>query len=302
MNRRQFLQSSIPAFGAAALAGCKTGHGIIPRGFDISIAEWSYHKALFAKKMDHLDFPKVTRQVHGLGGIELVNQFFKDKVRDQSYLAEFKRRAEGEGTRILLIMIDGEGALGDPDALKRRQAVENHHKWADAAKFFGCHSIRVNAETNGIGGWDDQMKRAAEGLAALSGYCGQLGLNCIVENHGHLSSHGLWLSGVMRTVNRPNCGTLPDFGNFALGNNTWYDRYQGVQELMPFAKAVSAKSYDFDAQGNCVETDYRRMMRIVLDAGYHGFVGIEYEGEKLGEKEGIDATKRLLERVRSELT
>ncbi|MCW5560074.1 MAG: TIM barrel protein, partial [Verrucomicrobiae bacterium] len=182
-----------------------------------------------------------------------------------------------------------------------RQAVLNHHKWADAAKYFGGHSIRVNAATGGVGSEVEQQDRAAEGLSQLSEYCATLGLNCIVENHGGLSSNGEWLAGVMRKVGKSNCGTLPDFGNFQIKEGEWYDRYLGVEQLMPFAKAVSAKSYNFDAAGNCVETDYSRMMKIVTGAGYRGFVGIEYEGEILGEREGILATKRLLERVRSQL-
>ena len=321
MNRRHFIEASAMA-GAAALtgtlaSGCsgaprawKPGadHASAvnrpPRGqkFGISLAEWSLHKTLFAKKLDHLDFPKAARRDFGIEAIELVNQFFKDKATDAAYLAEFKKRSEGEGVRILLIMVDGEGALGDPNPVQRRKAVANHHKWAQAAKALGCHSIRVNAETQGVGGWEEQEKRAADGLAQLSDYCAGLGLNCIVENHGHLSSHGQWLAGVMRRVNKPNCGTLPDFGNFLIDDKgTWYDRYQGVAELMPFAKAVSAKSHDFDAAGNCIQTDYRRMLKVVLDAGYRGFVGIEYEGDKLPEADGIKATKVLLERVRAEL-
>jgi L-ribulose-5-phosphate 3-epimerase len=315
-SRRQFLAGSA-ALAALAAAGCQNSQpnvlvssrssaapGAGSAGapwFRISLAEWSYHKALFGKKMTHLDFPVVTRRDHGLEAVELVNQFFKDQAKDQAHLTEFKRRCDGEGVRVLLIMIDGEGALGDPDAAKRRKAVENHHKWAEAAKFFGGHSIRVNAETNDTGSFEEQQKRAADGLGQLSEYCGKLGLNCIVENHGHLSSNGAWLAGVMRLVGKPNCGTLPDFGNFQIRPGEIYDRYQGVEEMMPFAKAVSAKSYDFDAAGNCLETDYSRMMKIVKDAGYRGWLGIEYEGERLGEREGIEKTRLLLERVRQEL-
>lgn len=301
MNRRSFLGQSSLAL-AAAMTGCATASKTGKPLFKISLAEWSLHKALFAKKMDHLDFPKVARREFDIHAIELVNQFFKDKTGDAGYLRDFKSRAEGEGVSMLLIMCDGEGALGDPDASKRRKAVENHHKWADTARFFGCHSIRVNAETHGVGSFEEQQKRAADGLRSLSEYCGKLRLNCIVENHGHLSSNGAWLTGVMRAVNMPNCGILPDFGNFQIAPGQWYDRYQGVSEMMPFAKAVSAKSNDFDAQGNCVETDYRRMLKIVLAAGYRGHLGIEYEGEKLSESEGILATKRLLEKIRTELS
>jgi L-ribulose-5-phosphate 3-epimerase len=300
MNRRSFLQHTVLASSALAF-GCASLTSKKPL-YQISLAEWSLNKALFGKKLDHLDFPKTARQDYGIDAIELVNQFFMKKATDQAYLGEFKQRANTEGVKILLIMCDGEGALGDPDPAKRRQAVENHHKWADAAKFFGCHSIRVNADAKGAGSFEEQQKRAAEGLRALSEYCGKLGLNCIVENHGGLSSNGAWLAGVMKVVNLPNCGTLPDFGNFVVSPGKEYDRYQGVAEMMPYAKAVSAKAHSFDAQGNCVETDYRRMMKIVLDAGYHGFLGIEYEGNKLSEPEGIRATKKLLETVRDELS
>ncbi len=292
--------SGLVGTGCASRQGASSTRSFLSRepAYEISLAQWSLNKAIFGGEIDPLDFAKVSRQEYDISAIELVNQFYKDKAADQAYLSELKRRADGEGVKILLIMCDGEGALGDPNSDQRRQAVENHHKWADTAKYLGCHSIRVNADTRNIGGWDSQKLRAADGLRQLSEYCAPLGLNCIVENHGGLSSHGLWLAGVMEEVNLPNCGTLPDFGNFSLGNDSWYDRYQGVKELMPYAKAVSAKAHDFDADGNCVETDYVRMMQIVMDAGYRGYVGIEYEGSTLSERDGILATKALLERVR----
>jgi len=303
ITRRSFVAASSAAAGLALSPILSSLRAVDPKPplFKISLAEWSLNKALFGKKLDHLDFPKTAKQDYGIDAIELVNQFFMKNAKDGAYLGDFKKRADDLGVRILLIMCDGEGALGDPDESKRTQAVENHYKWADAAKFFGCHSIRVNADAKGKGSFEEQQKRAADGLHRLSEYCARLGLNCIVENHGGLSSNGKWLAGVMKMVSLPNCGTLPDFGNFALGDGKEYDRYLGVTELMPFAKAVSAKSNNFDAQGNCVETDYRRMMKIVLDAGYHGYLGIEYEGNKLSEPEGIRATKKLLENVREEL-
>jgi len=303
-TRRIFIRNSLVAAGTAVLAPAASHLLAAERRlpFMISLAEWSLHKALFAKKLDHLDFPKTAKQDYGIEAIELVNQFFKDKARDQDYLAEFKKRADGLGVKILLIMVDGEGALGEPDAAKRKQAVENHYKWLEAAKFFNCHSIRVNAETGGVGTPDEQAERAADGLRQLSQFASKHGLNVIVENHGGLSSNGAWLAGVMKKVNLPNCGTLPDFGNFRIKEGEEYDRYKGVAEMMPFAKAVSAKSHDFDAEGNETHTDYPRMMKIVLEAGYKGFVGIEYEGNKLGEPEGIRATKTLLDRIQKEIS
>jgi L-ribulose-5-phosphate 3-epimerase len=200
----------------------------------------------------------------------------------------------------VLIMIDEEGALGGMDEARRKQAVENHYKWVEAARFLGCHSIRVNAQSEGR--FEDQLERAADGLRRLTEFGAEHQINVIVENHGGMSSNGVWLASVIKKVNHTRCGTLPDFGNFNLGNGQQYDRYKGVQELMPFAKGVSAKSNDFDEQGNEIRIDYRRMMKIVLDAGYRGHVGIEYSGDRLSEPEGIRATKRLLERLRAELS
>jgi len=322
MNRRKFLQHSAQLAGSIgltglagqALFGCQKSDSSADKQsaassaasplFKISLAEWSLHKTIFASQLDNLDFAKTAKNDYGIEAIEFVNQCFKDKAKDMAYLQELKNRAEGEGVRMLLIMCDNEGQLGDPDAAKRTEAVENHYKWADAAKFLGCHSIRVNAAS--AGSFEEQQKLAADGLGRLTEYGAKLDLNVIVENHGGLSSNGEWLSGVMKMVNNPRCGTLPDFGNFCLkyadnGCAEEYDRYKGVQELMPFAKAVSAKSHEFDASGNEIHTDYMRMMKIVLDAGYHGFVGIEYEGPTLSEPDGIRATKKLLEKVREEL-
>lgn len=272
--------------------------------FRISIAQWSLHKLLFANEMTNLDFAKEARAM-GFEAIEYVNAFFKDKATDAAYLAEMNKRAKDEGVTQLLIMCDGEGNLGDPDEAQRHKAVENHRKWLEAAKTLGCHSIRVNAASSGT--WDEQQKLAADGLRRLCELAEPLDLNVLVENHGGLSSNGAWLAGVMEKTAHPRVGTLPDFGNFCMDwsrrddPEAWYDRYQGTRELMPHAKAVSAKSYDFDEQGNDTQTDYRRMMRIVKDAGYRGWVGVEYEGSQLPPREGSLATKRLLERVREQL-
>ena len=258
-----------------------------------------FRSTLFGNKLDHLDFAKVTKEEFGISAVEYVNQFFKDKAEDAAYLAEMNKRASDLGVKQLLIMIDGEGNLGDANLHKRAEAVKRHYKWVDAGKTLGCHSIRVNAASSGS--YEDQVHRAADGLRALSEYAKEAGLNVIVENHGGLSSNGQWLASVIEKVGLDNCGTLPDFGNFNIGGGQHYDRYQGIKELMPFAKGVSAKSHDFDDQGNEIHTDYLKMLKIVLDAGYRGFVGIEYEGGKIEEAEGILATKKLLERVREQL-
>lgn len=299
IRRRDFLKASA-TIAAAGLVGPLVKAEDKKPLLEISLAEWSLHRTINGGKLDNLDFAKAAKHDYGINAIEFVNQFFKDKAKNTEYLTELKKRAHGEGVKMLLIMCDGEGALGDADEKKRQTAVENHFKWVEAAKFLGCHSIRVNAQSSGS--YDEQVERAADGLRKLSEFGDQHGLNVIVENHGGLSSNGEWLAKVMKKVDHKRCGTLPDFGNFRVSKDEMYDRYKGVTELMPFAKAVSAKSHDFNEAGDETHTDYLKMMKIVLAAGYHGYVGIEYEGGKLSEPEGIRATKKLLERVLAELS
>ena len=331
-NRREFLKKTALITGGCSMLGLVfsslTGCSKKQPLFKISLAEWSLNKSLYGKStklssaewshllatdpssllqgdVDHLDFAKIARQNFGLDAVEYVNTFFFNKATNIDYLNEMKMIADGEGVKSLLIMCDSEGALGDPNKGARKEAVENHYKWVDAASYLGCHSIRVNAQSEGK--FDEQIKLVSSGLSRLTEYGTKNDINIIVENHGGLSGNGKWLSSIMEIVDHPRCGTLPDFGNFYLGTwenkgDEWYDRYLGTRELMPYAKAVSAKSHNFNSDGTEKETDYFRMMKIVLDAGYRGYIGIEYEGSELNEMDGILATKHLLERARDELT
>lgn len=299
VSRRTFLTTAAATASLAAIAPSTLFGQAAPAGgktplFTISLAEWSLHKELQAKALDNLDFAKVTREVFNIDAIEYVNQFFKDKAEDAAYLAELNKRAKDYHVYQHLIMCDGEGNLGDPDAAKRTKAVENHYRWVTAARTLGCATIRVNAASAGTP--DEQMKLAADGLRRLTEFAAQHQINVVVENHGGNSSRGDWLSGVMKLVNHPRCGTLPDFGNFYE-----YDRYQGVADLMPFAKAVSAKTHDFDEKGDETTKDYRRLLKTMLAANFHGWVGIEYEGNRLPERDGIAASLKMLVRLRDEL-
>ena len=303
-SRRLFLKSAVAASAATAVCGGLSYGQAASKDapFKISLAEWSLHRTLRdeSKGLTNLDFPRVAKEEFGINAVEFVNQFFKDKAKDEAYLSELKQRCEDQGVNSLLIMVDGEGQLGNPDEQARTEAVENHHKWVDAAKFLGCHSVRVNAAS--AGSYEEQQKLAADGLRRLSEYAKPRGLNVLVENHGGLSSNGQWLAGTIEMVGMGNCGTLPDFGNFRIREGQVYDRYQGVKELMPYAKAVSAKSYNFDESGHENTIDFFKMMDIVLSHGYHGHVGIEYEGNQIGEYEGIRKTKALLEEVAAKVS
>jgi L-ribulose-5-phosphate 3-epimerase len=312
-TRRHFLKLATTA-AAASLAGAAKAAGGKEPPFKVSLAEWSLNKGMFkrggAEPLEHLDFAKIARSLD-IGGIEYVNQMFFDKAEDKAYLGEMKSRQEGEGVKGLLIMCDREGNLGDPDEAKRKQTVQNHLKWLDAAAFLGCHSIRVNAASDPKLSNDEQKKLAAEGLHALCVEGDKRGLFVVVENHGGLSSHGKWLTGVMTAADHPRVGILPDFGNFYTNrdNGELYNPYQGLREFMPWVKqAVSAKAYDWDTGAGKFYTedrrepreitlDFERLIGIVVKAGYKGYIGIEYEGQKHTEIEGIKRTKQALDEL-----
>jgi sugar phosphate isomerase/epimerase len=304
-DRRSFLKQAGAVTGGLAiaphlLAQPSKGDPL----FKISLAQWSHNRAFFGRgggeKKDPLKFAEISKKDYQIDAIEYVNQFYRDKKKDDAYLKDLKKVADDNQVVSVLIMCDGEGALGHADEKQRQTAVDNHKRWVEWAKFLGCHSIRVNAQSSGT--YEEQLGRAADGLRKLAEFSATMGISTIVENHGGLSSNGAWLAAVMKKVDHKHCGTLPDFGNFRVGKGEEYDRYKGVDELMPFAKGVSAKSHDFDEKGNETQTDYRKMMDIVVRKHkYHGFVGIEYEGGKISEADGIRATKKLLETVRAEI-
>ena len=313
LNRKEFIKrlglfsaGAIVAPGFIAGCGAKETDELF---FDFSLAEWSFHQPLFDGKITHMDFPSVAKEKFDIQAVEYVNQFFKDKAKDTSYLDELNKRCNDLGVDQLLIMVDGEGDLAVNDNKARNEAITNHYKWIEAANYLGCHSIRVNLFGDGT---KDEIKTAAvDSLGKLAEYATDYDVNVIVENHGGWSSDADWLVGVMKQVDMDNCGTLPDFGNFCIereGGARWeaqcieeYDRYDGVQKMMPYAKGVSAKSYAFNEQGQETTIDYKKMLQIVKDAGFNGHIGIEYEGQELSPEEGVRATKKLLTTLGQEI-
>lgn len=316
-TRRQFLvQSSSAALLAAA--ACKSAssapdavdahapdpHALDPHSkgvlFKISLAQWSLHRALRGGQLAALDFPLVARRDYGIDTVEYVNTFYAEHKADDAYWKQLAKRCADQGVTSRLIMIDSEGSLGAASEAERKQAIANHRRWLEIAGQLRCKAIRVNAY--GEGSPAEHKRRAAASLHALGELGAQFGLYVIVENHGGVTSNGAWMAELMRASAHQRVGTLPDFGNFTLAEGQLYDRYTGVREMMPWARAVSAKSFDFDARGEETTIDYRRMLKIVLTAGYHEHFGIEYEGDRLSEHDGIVATKKLLETIRAELS
>lgn len=296
LSRRRFIQQHA-AFGLAATAAAASG---VTRAadtaeplFKISLAQWTINRELRSGKIENLDFAKVAHD-HGIFAVEYVNQFFMDKARDTKYLDEMKRRAADLGVKSLLIMCDREGNIGDPDPQRRNKTVDNHRKWLDAASHLGCHSIRVNAGSAGT--WEEQVERAADGLSKLVELGAKQKLNVIVENHGGLSSNADWLAEVITKVGHPRCGTLPDFGNFRIKPGESYDSYRGIKKLMKWAQGVSVKDRVWDDNGKQAPLDFVRMLKIVLDAGFHGYCGIEFGGYQ-----GLANSRKKLEEAREKL-
>lgn len=261
----------------------------------ISLAQWSLHRAYKEGQLDPMDFARYTREQFGIAGIEYVNQFYRSKARDGAWVMELRRRADDAGVVSVLIMVDAEGVLGSPSAVEREKSVQAHRRWLDAAATLGCHSIRVNAHSEGDAA--TQLALCADGIGRLCEYAAASGLAVLIENHGGESCHGDWVATLVRRIGLPNCGTLPDFGNFKCADGTMMDRYAGVEAMIPFARRLSAKSHDFDERGEESSTDFARMLAIARGAGYTGWVGAEYEGNRLSEPQGIVATRDLLLRL-----
>lgn len=333
MKRRIFIRNSSQAgiaFGILGLYACKqekkskeatdtadTEMMSATPFFKLSLAQWSVHRMIQDGSMDPYSFAEKAKE-WGFTGLEYVSQLYSKELEAAGYSEEamkaFVERSNAEakkhGLSNVLIMVDREGDIATSDPEQRKQAVENHYKWVDAAEAMGCHAIRVNLSGNDIP--EEWVANSVDGLKSLSSYAKDKGIEVIVENHGGLSSNAMLLAEVMNKVGMDNCGTLPDFGNFCIRRNDpedytkgcaeQYDIYKGVTELMPYAKAVSAKSHDFDKDGNETEIDYAKMLQIVKNAGYTGFIGVEYEGTVLSEVEGIMATKNLLINAAKKLT
>ena len=308
-TRRQFVKQSL--FSASALLVQPSFiKELSASGLEISLAQWSLHRALEAGKVTNLQFPSIAKNDFGIGAVEYVNQFFGDKkkdfkaaAKDTAYLTELLKRSKDAGVVNHLIMVDDEGSLAIPDDKERLTAVDNHKKWIDAAKFLGCRTVRVNL--HGSGETNAKKTASIDSLSRLGEYAKPMNINVVVENHGSDSSKGFWIAEVMKQVNKSNVGTLPDFGNFCIshpwgttqdGCNDEYDRYKGIEEMLPFAKGVSAKTYDFDNNGEQPKMDYKRLLDIVKKSGFKGYIGVEFEGNTQSEEDGIRKTKSLIEK------
>lgn len=307
MSRRKFIQQSGQAIaGLTVLPGFSSlSAGINDQQLSISLAQWSLHRSFEKGTLDPSNFASIASKDYGISAVEYVNGFYLKHSTDEAFWQQMNQKALDHDVTNLLIMVDSEGDLGNPSDKKRNTAVENHYKWIHAAKLMNCHSIRVNAF--GQGSRKDLRNALIDGLGKLTAYAAQQNINVLIENHGLHTSDAPFIKEIIEQVSSPYLGTLPDFGNWctsvewgSIQNDTCkspFDLYDGVQTFLPYAKGVSAKSYDFDANGNETRIDYRRMIQLVKQAGFSGHIGIEYEGNQLSEPDGIRATYALLKKL-----
>lgn len=309
-NRRTFVKNALLSAGALLLQPSLRAMGAGAPQLKISLAQWSLHRTLKAGKLLNSDFPAKARNEFGIDAVEYVCQFFGDRKMDwreaaasKTYLAQLLQRSKDAGVYNHLIMVDEEGELALPHDTERLAGVENHKKWVEAAAFLGCRTVRVNL--HGDGATDAKLTASVDSLGRLGDFAKSMNINIVTENHGSDSSKGSWMAAVMKQVSRPNVGTLPDFGNFCIshpwgttqnGCDEAYDRYKGIAEMLPYAKGVSAKTYDFDASGGQPLMDYKKLIGLVKQSGFSGYIGIEFEGNTQPEEEGIRKTKALLEK------
>lgn len=310
-SRRSFIKKT--ALGTAGLTtaaafplslnSCQLNSMALPK---ISLAQWSLHRAFTEGRLNAENFASIAKNSFNINAVEYVNQFYVKKATNEGFWNQMKSNADNEGVKSLLIMVDDEGLLGDTNLAERKKAIENHYKWIHAAKIMGCHAIRINAFSDGNN--PSEIKAAlVQGLGSLAMYGKEEGIHILIENHGFHTSDADFMVGIIKDVNNPYLGTLPDFGNWCL-NAEWgstqgntctqvYNPYDGVSKFLPYAKGVSAKSYNFNDSGYDTVIDYPKLLKLVKEEAYDGYIGIEYEGTTLGEEAGIRATKTLIEKV-----
>ena len=304
MKRRQF-NKLITSVSSCIVISNAYSFSKIKQNYGISLAQWSLNKMIKTEKtLNPINFAQKAKEL-GFNAIEYVSTLYRrelEKMNISELTKKLISNSKDYNIKNLLIMVDQEGDLSSSNSNEILQSIDKHKKWIEMANELGCHSVRVN-----LNGEDDIEKWKDNSIIGLTKLCEFAdNINIIVENHGGNSSNGKALAEVIRNVNLNNCGTLPDFGNFCIKRSKKssspkecdieYDKYQGMRDLMPYAKAVSAKSYDFNEFGEETTIDFKKMMVIIRESKYEGFLGVEYEGKKLAEQKGIELTKKLIEK------
>ena len=251
----------------------------------LSLAEWSLRREILDFQPRHLELARVAKDVFGLDAIEYRSTFFADKATDFGYLGEMKKRQEDLGVRAVLIEVENEGPLGAQEDWDRWTAIDAHFKWLAAAAFLGCESVSVPAE--GLVRGAPYLDWMADSLQRLGGIAKPYGINVLVANRVGLACDGSWMAKLMDRTAVPWVGAHPHVGNVDLGGGKAYPRYQGVEEMMPFAKALSVR-------GGSSEIEFGKIAKLAAESNYARYVGIEWDGAG----DPREGTKRTIELVR----
>ena len=324
-SRRKFLKNTFSVFSTTLLAPNLFAKKIDKSKMDIGLQMYSFAPLIMQGKFDLLGFPDLVKNTYGINGAEYWSIPFMGRENDKDFLNDLKRRSDDIGVDNLIILVDdidiktmqSGPSLASSNKNDRDTAIDYHKKWVDVAKNIGCHSIRINLRSEEE---NDQkiLENSSESISKLIEFSKQDNISIVIENHGGITGDADWLVSLMKNVDSKHLGTLPDFGtyNFCIkrGNLNFqslsencedqYDKYLGVKKLMPYAKGVSAKSHEFDKDGEELSTNYSRMIKIISESNYKGYITIEYEGAMKGmfggegtylnPHEGILATKKLI--------
>ena len=324
-SRRKFLKNTFSVFSTTLLAPNLFAKKIDKSKMDIGLQMYSFAPLIMQGKFDLLGFPDLVKNTYGINGAEYWSIPFMGRENDRDFLNDLKRRSDDNGVDNLIILVDdidiktmqSGPSLASSNKNDRDTAIDYHKKWVDVAKNIGCHSIRINLRSEEE---NDQkiLENSSESISKLIEFSKQDIISIVIENHGGITGDADWLVSLMKNVDSKHLGTLPDFGtyNFCIkrGNLNFqslsencedqYDKYLGVKKLMPYAKGVSAKSHEFDKDGEELSTNYSRMIKIISESNYKGYITIEYEGAMKGmfggegtylsPHEGILATKKLI--------
>ena len=324
-SRRKFLKNTFSVYSTTLLAPNLFANNIDKSKLDIGLQMYSFAPLIMQGKFDLLGFPDLVKNTYGINGAEYWSIPFMGRENDKDFLNDIKRRSDDNGVDNLIILVDdidiktmqSGPSLASSNKNDRDTAIDYHKKWIDVAKEIGCHSIRVNLKSDE----SDNKKildNSSESISRLIEFSKQDNISIVIENHGGITADADWLVSLIKNVDNKYVGTLPDFGdyNFCVDRGALnfddigkvcknqYDKYLGVKKLMPYAKGVSAKSHEFGKDGEELSTNYSRMIKIISESNYKGYITIEYEGAMMGmfggegtylnPHEGILATKKLI--------
>jgi sugar phosphate isomerase/epimerase len=280
-HRRGFLGRMLAVAAAPTLVRPTAARAIPPIAhprpshLKLSVAAYSYRQYLTAKPptMDLFGFVNLAADL-GFDAVEPTSYYFPADV-DDAYLARFKTHAFLSGLDVSGTAIGNNFCL--PPGAERDKQLALTRLWVDRAAAIGAPVIRIFAGSVPRGGREeDAFNWAVEGIRASLPYAAQKGIVLALENHGGITSTPAQILKLVEAIDAPNFGVNLDTGNFH-----GEDPYAEMAELAPFAVNVQVKT-EVHRKGASAkeEADLRRIIEILYQARYTGYVVLEYEAEE----------------------